>query len=67
MASVVEGTIHGLGNRYADGTEPLEIWVPCGRANDLPYSKGIRVLIELKINGGHYDAGLRATENNAYV
>lgn len=67
MTQVVKGTIHGLGKRYADGTEPMEIWVPTDRANGLPYSNGNRIPIDLQINGEHYHAGLRATVNNAYV
>lgn len=66
MVSVV-GTIHGLGKRYVDGTEPMEIWVPSDRANGLPYSYGNRIPIDLQINGEHYHAGLRATVNNAYI
>lgn len=67
MGSVVNGTIHGLGNRYADGIERMEIWIDSDRANGLPYSYGHRIPIVLQINGVHYHAGLRATVNNDYV
>ena len=67
MTQVVKGTIRGLGKRYADGTEPMEIWVTIDRACGLPYSNGNRIPIDLQINGDHYHAGLRATVNNAYV
>lgn len=67
MTTAVKGTVHGLGKRYADGTEPMEIWVPCERAAGLPYSNGTRVPIDLQIQGETYQAGLRATANNAYV
>ena len=67
MTTIIKGTIHGLGKRYADGTEPMEIWVPSDRANGLPYSNGQRVPVSLKISGDFYHAGLRATVKNAYV
>lgn len=67
MISEVKGTIHGLGNLYKDGTERMEIWVLPNSANDLPYSYGKRIPIDLQINGEHYNAGLRATMNNAYI
>lgn len=67
MSDVVNGVIHGLGKRYADGTEPMEIWVPSDRANGLPYSNGLSIPINLQIDGEIYHAGLRATEKNTYV
>lgn len=67
MISVVEGTIHGLGTRYADGIEPMEICIPKKLANGLPYSLGNRVPIDLQINSEHYHAGLRATVKNPVI
>jgi 5-methylcytosine-specific restriction protein A len=67
MVLVVKGTIHGLGKRYTDNSEPMEIWVPSGSANGLPYSYDVRVPIDLHINGEYYLAGLRATLKNSYV
>lgn len=67
MRSVVRGTVHGLGKRYADGTEPMEIWVPSDRASGLPFTNGVRVPINLIIDGLHYRAGMRATVKNDYV
>lgn len=67
MTSTVRGTIRGIAKHYADGTEAMEIWIPKDRASGLPFSFGIRVSIDLKIDGKFYLAGLRATENNSYV
>lgn len=67
MVAVVNGTIRGIAKRYVDGTEVMEIWVPSDRARGLPYTNGIRIRINLTINGQQYEAGMRATANNSYV
>jgi hypothetical protein len=67
MASVVNAVIRGLGTRYADGTEPIEIHISTDRAHGLPYSYDIRVPVALHIDGEPYHAGLRATMSNNYV
>lgn len=67
MTSVVNAAIRGLGNRYGDGTERIEIHVPSDNAHGLPYSHDIRVPVVLHISGEPYHAGLRATKNNNYV
>ena len=67
MTTVVNAVIRGLGKRYADGTEPIEIHVSTNRANGLPYCYGTRVSITLYVNGVPYHAGLRATIDNNYV
>ena len=67
MASVVSAAIRGLGDKYVDGTERIEIHVPSDRAHGLPYSQDIRVPVVLHISGESYQAGLRATAKNSYV
>ena len=67
MTSLVNAVIRGLGDHYADGTERIEIHVPSDHAHGLPYSKGMRVPVVLHVGGEPFDAGLRATANNAYV
>jgi hypothetical protein len=67
MTSVVNAAIRGLGDRYADGTERIEIHVPSDHARGLPYTCDIRVPVVLHVGGERYNAGLRATAQNTYV
>lgn len=56
MATLVDAAIRGLGDRYADGTERIEIHVPSDHDHGLPYCKGIRVPIVLHVGGEPFDA-----------
>lgn len=67
MTATVRAVVRGIGNRYADGTESIEIHVPVGSAQGLPYLLGTRVEIELSVDGTTYRAGLRSTERNKFV
>jgi len=67
MALEIKAAIRGLGHRYADDVERIEIHVSSNHAKGLPYTLGVRVPVFLNIQGESYDAGLRSTTNNTYV
>jgi hypothetical protein len=65
--ALVDATVRALGDSYADGTPQLEINLPIDRAAPLPFKKGERVPISLRIAGKEYRAGLRATRRHKKV
>jgi hypothetical protein len=65
--SMTRGAIRGTGGCYANGLEPLEIWVNHADASELPAEIGKRVPVDLVVQGRRFRAGLRAAPRTRYV
>lgn len=64
---MIPAKVRSTGGQYADGAEPLEIWVPKADADGLPAEEGRRVSITLVVSGQRFTAGLRRTADCPYV
>ena len=67
MSAIVYGKLRGIGHRYPDGLESMEVHVPMESSGGLPLVLGKRVTISLVVGGAAYIAGLRATDRNGYA
>lgn len=63
----IRAHVRGTGYHYRSGLEAFEIWIPKSKAAALPIILGHRVPISLHVGGTTYEAGLRSTEDNAYI